>query len=328
MSADCFVGIDGGGSKTKAVLCTASGRVLARTHTGPCALIGPPTPEIREHLRHLTATLCRDAQVTPQAVARWCLGLNGIDFVDEIPTQFAALTETLGVPSERVLLVNDGIIALAGTGSAPVAAILQHGSGFTSAYRRQFGQETLFDHLNVGRIFDLRFELQALLARMIDGRAEITPLKERVLRHFHIDDERTYAELAFRRRIPISLILHTPDLVFEGWLAGDAAATWLVTQAIESYAVTTEAMLRRAGKGAELFLGGGVINRAPEPFWQLLTARLHKTDAHLLIGKPQFPPEFGAVALCAFHSGIDPAVFFGRLMAEQEREKHEDAHVA
>lgn len=308
-----FLGIDGGASKTRAILITDTGTILAHESGAGSSIVGHPHPTALETLGGMARTLCARAGIAIADIAMCGLGLNGIDFADEIPDQHATLAEDLSLPAERLVLVNDGIVALWGASSAPAAAILQHGSAFTGGYRTRFGDETLYDHLGVGRVFDIRYELATLIARMLDGRAEPTPLLESALAHYGVAGA-DYAEALFRQRIPRDQFRGTASLIFTAWQAGDPAAESLVQCALDDYAITAKALVKHtASDSADIAFGGGVLRQAPKAFWEILAERVQRRYPRVTVKTPDLPPEYGAALMAAFHAGIPPAPLFTAL---------------
>jgi N-acetylglucosamine kinase-like BadF-type ATPase len=315
MNAKLLVGIDGGAGKTTGLLCDADGAILAKSRHGPSALLGTAeaSPDAWKTLRRITAELCESAGVPQSAIARWAFGLNGIDFADELPDQRRKLAQTLSIGEDEFSLVNDGIAALWGATPSPAAAIFQHGSGITSAWRARPGGDTLFDSLNVGDVFDIRGELVRLAARMIDGRQPATPLLDHFLDHVGVG-AKEFSEAAFRRRIDPARLATTPPLVYQAWLSGDKAAAWLVEQAISDYAVTAATMGKLTrGDQPDLCFGGGVIRQAPAAFWQDLRAALARLMPGARVVQPRLAPEAGAALLAAFTVGVDTQSMFERM---------------
>jgi N-acetylglucosamine kinase-like BadF-type ATPase len=320
MTEQVFIGIDGGGSKTAGAIADVSGRLRGSCLGGRSAIVGDPLPESLDVLKGAVDSLLDRAKASLDDVACCGIGLNGIDFEDERPRQHAAIAGALGIAPERMILVNDGIAALWGATPAPAAGLLQHGSGFTSAFRAQFGGETLFDHLNVGRTFDLRHELLSLVARMIDGRIAPTPLKEAVLAHLEVADEGEYAEAVYRGRLSPAKRLTTPPLIYSAWEQGDAGAAVLVERAADDYALAAAGMVRRIGQpAAEVAFGGGVIDQAPAAFWDLLAARVRRLCPEAATVRPRLSPAVGAVIMAAHACGVEPGSYFGLIEQEQNR---------
>jgi N-acetylglucosamine kinase-like BadF-type ATPase len=314
-----FIGIDGGASKTLGVMIDERSTLLAGAKGGPSSIIGAPSQTARKVLRGIKRQLCAAAGVAPTTVAGIALGLNGIDFPDEFPMQHVALSAALEVSPARLLLVNDGIVALWGASPAPVLAIVQHGSGITCASRTAYGREQLFDHLNAGRLFDMREALATLIVRMIDGREKPTPLKGAALRYYDHADETTFAAALFRRRIPDQRFRTAISVLFAAWQAGDPAAARLVKLAVEDYLRTARALIARTGnEQCEIAFGGGVINNAPPEFFALLADGVQSTYPEVTVLRPQLPPAYGAALLIAFHHGYDPATLFARLHKQVE----------
>jgi N-acetylglucosamine kinase-like BadF-type ATPase len=317
-----FLGLDGGGHKTLGLLMDAAGAVLA-CDRGLGSAIGPdPAPERCAVLRELQARVCAQAGIPPTEVAQIGLGLSGIDFEDEFAHQHRVLSEALRIPGERLILVNDGVVALWGASPADSAAIVHHGSGVTHAYRAGFGTERPFDHLDAGRLFDLRHEVAAAVARMIDGRLAPTPLKDAVLRHYGLTED-TFADHWYRQRIPREVFRTAHIHVWEGWLHGDPAATHLVEQAAADYIVTACALIRHTGNPqCEVAFGGGVLNHAPDRLLELLAEGVRAEFPHASVLRPRLSPAHGAALMAAFHAGLDPRPLYARMLNDSLSGEH------
>ncbi len=316
MSENIYLGIDGGGTKTTAVIIDAGGRIRSAERTGGSAIVGKPSDRSCAVLGQLVEAVCKQAGVARGDLTRCAIGLNGIDFADELSMQTAELSAALGIPLDTRAVVNDGIVALWGATSREPAAMLQHGSGFTGAYRGRYGEERLFDHLSIGRTFDMRYELVALVARMIDGRVQPTPLKEKVLAWFDVR-EGDYCESIFRGWVKRERIATTPPLIFDAWASGDDddAADTLIQRAAADYALAATAMLARVGSDdADVIFGGGVIEQAPEAFWKLLSARVREHLPNARTRPPDLPPEYGAAIMAGYLGGCDPRGLFEKVL--------------
>jgi N-acetylglucosamine kinase-like BadF-type ATPase len=306
-----YMGIDGGGTKTIGTLADDTGAILAQCQAGPSAIVGVPAPASCAVLQAVTAQLCAAVGVSPAAIARLGLGLNGVDLPDETVMQHAVLSRALALPPERFILVNDGIVALWGATPAPAAAILQHGTGFTAAYRSAYGNERTFDHLDVGRFFDLRAEALALVARMIDGRAAVSPLKAAILTALGHPDEKDYAEIVLLRKIPPAQAASLLPVVFRVAEAGDSATVALVERAIADYVCTAEAMIRKIGHGEpDVVFGGGRLLSAPDWFWRRLEEGVRAGFPGARVKRPELSPAVGAVIMAAHANGCPPGRFF------------------
>ncbi len=347
MSTMFFVGIDGGASKTAGVLCDSEGQVLARCRKGGCVIGVPPSAGslavlggvVNELLGHCPGGLSADWHCG--------LGVSGIDFADQIPGQVQAIRQSVGsavgsaavrrfFPDNpvaggdkkpltgplqtderqadgRLTIVNDGIVALWGASPAARAGIIQHGSGLTSALRRELGGEQLYDCLDTSGLCDLRQEAVRVVSRMIDGRCPRTGLMDHLLRHWHVEHPEQFSEMVYRGMIPWQRLWSSAPTVFQCWLAGDAAADRLVRKAAEDYARMAQAIAVRIGGDAELALGGGVLQQAPPRFWHLLAAELRRFASGSTLRKPALAPEEGAAVMACHYAGADARKLFAGL---------------
>jgi len=312
MGEALLAGIDGGGTKTAGVLLTATGRVLATATTGPSILDARPGARACAELRAAADALCERASVDRDAVTFWGLGVNGVDFADEHAAQHAAVCGHLGIPADRTVLVNDGIGALWGASSEARSVNVQHGTGFTAAYRSRLGSEELFDHLGTGLVFDIRRQVLPLVVRMIDGRRPATSLRDAILAHFGVGDPRQFSAAVYRRRFPRHLLKTTQKVVLCAWRDGDPAAESLLAAAIEDYALAAGAMAAHIGPGrpASVTFGGGMISHWPAELWERLACAARRACPKARVHAPLLSPAYGNAVMAAHHAGMEAGALF------------------
>jgi N-acetylglucosamine kinase-like BadF-type ATPase len=124
-----YLGIDGGGTKTRCVLATESG-VLAKAMTGGSNLVRLGEAQARESLRAAVYQVCAAARISPAQVGAICIGAAGAarpEIADKIRAIFA---ELIPAPAANIEVVGDAVIALeAAFGASPgVIAIAGTGS--------------------------------------------------------------------------------------------------------------------------------------------------------------------------------------------------------
>ena len=305
------MGIDGGGTKTIGALADETGTILAECEAGPSSIVGAPSDESCAVLQSVQARLCELAGVRPDAIAWLGLGLNGVDFPQETIMQHGVLSRALAIAPERFILVNDGIAALWGATPAAAAAIVQHGTGFTAAYRSDYGAERPFDNLDSGRFYDLRLEALALVARMIDGRAGVSPLQAAVLACLDHPEEEDYGEIVFLSKytqLQLAAILPAVLRVAE---AGDSATQCMVERAIADYVCTAVTIVRKTGSSTpDVVFGGGRLLLAPEWFLKRIVEGVLQECPGARIRRPGLSPAIGAVIMAAHAGGCAPTRFF------------------
>ena len=306
-----IIGLDSGGAKTAGVLCGADGHVLARGRDVGAAIVGMPDHHFYDVVGTMIADLCDRAGVSQADVSHFAVGLSGVDYPDEQAQQSRLIAERLDL-GERLTLVNDGVVALWGASAAPRLALVQHGSGITSAYRDTYGGETIYDSIDVAEVFDLRRAAIALTARMIDGRAAATGLRDRVLNHCGVDAA-DFAAWFFREPGAKAFRASVAPVVFEAWRDGDAAATWIIDQAVADYVLTAQAMTAGMGEEVEIAFGGGVINQGGAVLQDRLRDRLAAACPRAVQIPVALPPEDGAAVLAGFSMGLPPHPLFETL---------------
>lgn len=263
------IALDGGATKTDCIVGDTAGRVLAFRSTGPVRADVFATGFRErcdadwENLVNVTRDVLKDAGIHGGRSNLLVLALNGIDLPgDEEKVREAV--DPLGLAG-RTLAANDAVAGLWAASREERCAFVSVGSAFTSAGRRTWGKEFLFDHLSQGGPADIRRLAVQTAVRMLDGRMERTAFADRLLEH---SGARGVAELCrrlyagelggeFRQSLPV--------LVFEAQEEGDEAAARIVEQAGADYGLAARAILRRIGAGgssAAAAFGGGVFCRS------------------------------------------------------------------
>ena len=310
-----YLGIDGGATKAEAAIINTSGQILAKTQRRGFMLMSRIQPDQAECLGQLTAEVCKQAGLNREDLTTVVAGMSGVDFPDEHDRQWTDIAGAISLPREKILLVNDGVVALWGATCRSQAVLLHHGTDMITVYRSDLGAEKLFDNLNVGLKFDLRIGLRQMVARMIDGRERATLLKDTILNFLgleearfveavykaqHLDDETLISKEKLTKAVPIAISL---------WEAGDPAAAELISATFDEYLVTIKAMLSRLGTHqADIIYGGGLIKHTSERFKQTL---LKRTEEQFPGASPKFaelPPSVGAALMAAYKVGeaIEP----------------------
>jgi N-acetylglucosamine kinase-like BadF-type ATPase len=121
-----YLGIDGGGTKTTCGLGDET-RLLSTALAGGCNPVRHGAERARTTVQSAVSQACIQANVSPQAIARSCIGVAGISAPGVAPMLSQAISD---VVSGEVLVVGDhqialeaafgkcpGVIVIAGTGS-------------------------------------------------------------------------------------------------------------------------------------------------------------------------------------------------------------------
>ena len=125
-----YLGIDGGGTKTRCVLADETS-VLARAMTGGCSVIRFGEQKAREALHSAIGQVCASARISPDRISGICIGVTGAarpaiaekirGILRELISEGAqARIEVIGdheIALEAAFGADPGVIAIAGTGS-------------------------------------------------------------------------------------------------------------------------------------------------------------------------------------------------------------------
>ena len=318
-----FVGVDGGATKTTAVVVDAAGRERGRGTAGSSnqAAVGLE--------RAVAAVQAAVAEATraiggPEALAVAWIGLAGVDR----PGDREAMLAHLGLLAGAVRLTNDGELVLSALpGGVGVAAIA--GTGSITIGRDPGGKRVRaggWGHLigDEGSGWGLgRGALQAA-ARAADGRGPGTALLDAVLRHWDLTDPSEIIGRVYHREDKAT-IARLSALVFAAARDGDAVARNLVAQAAAEIALGIRAVaeaLDLAEGPLPLALAGGLLAGTPE-FRAAALRRVRRwrpVDPVVVVAEPAASAARAAISLNEAEAlAVDPTVVHGRTAHQEGR---------
>lgn len=264
MTRPIVIGIDGGGTSTRVAFADLDGRELAR-RDGPAGLIEPTDPErSAARLITLVRSAAAEAGVTLPARAL-CAGLAGAGAAVLRDAVRAALEDAGLVAPRRVLVVEDGEIALDGALGDEAGILLAAGTGSVAWGRAEDGRVARCG--GWGRIVGdegsayglVRDAIRAGL-RGLDGRGEESALLAEILGAVGLTEPRALPP--WLTRTGKAEVAALAPLVLERAIAGDPTASRVVEEASAELALHVQALLRRLGPWSgpvPLVLHGGLL---------------------------------------------------------------------
>jgi glucosamine kinase len=140
-----YLGIDGGGTKTRCVLADETA-VLAQVMTGGCSVIRLGEKQARESLHGAIRQVCTTAKIPPERIAAVCIGATGVARPEIAETIRKIVGEmilaTAGANSApKIEVVADTVIALEAAFGAGPGVIVIAGTG-SIAYGRDLAGHT------------------------------------------------------------------------------------------------------------------------------------------------------------------------------------------
>ncbi len=314
MAEILIAGVDGGASKTRAVILSSGGAVLGgATAQSASAYHREPEEAADIVLAAVREAAARAGGLRPLAAIG--AGLAGADDPMIRDRLIRAITGSGLAPIVHVdhdaaaalaggLGLEPGIVIVAGTGSVAFGV---DGSGRRA---RAGGWGPLLDDEGSGYAIG-RSVLRAAM-RAHDGRSPSTTLAVAVRARFGLDS--LAALKASVRGFSIDQVAAVAPLAVEAARAGDGVALGILAQAATGLADMIAAVARALGwtDTLPLVAAGGVFE-AGAMITRPMTAALDRVSLRVEIRSARFPPEIGAALLAAQAAGLAAEEFVDRL---------------
>jgi N-acetylglucosamine kinase-like BadF-type ATPase len=312
-----ILGIDGGGTKTFALVADERGRLLGFGQAGPSNHQGPGLETAMAAVERAGREALTSAGVRADDVAIVSCGLGGAD----LPEDFAMLQPALeGLNlGASVDLRNDTQVALRAGTHESWGVVLICGTGFNVAGRAPDGREICFPGLgwisgDWGGAEALAFEMVRLVMREDDGRGPPTALTPMLLAALEQPSAYELMRALYHRRIARPRLLSHVPLVFRAAMLGDEPAQSLIIRLGEELGTSAVAVIRRLGLEAqpvEVVLGGSVFKGEGPLLTDTLIQVIHRAAPRAVLARPAFEPVVGAILLGLEAAGvrIDDAVY-------------------
>jgi len=254
------VGVDGGGSKTLAVVVDGQGNERGRGIAGSSNHTGVGIEQAVQHIYSAVEEATRPAGCSLPLQCAW-FGLAGIDRPDD----YTLLLPYLQPLAQRVRLTNDaelalsglpdgvGIALIAGTGSIALGHDAKGSNARAGGWGHIIGDE--------GSGYDLGRQCLQAVSRAVDGRGQATMLVELLLRHWKLDNASDIIGKIYNDSDKAT-IAALSTLVFAAARDGDEVARGMVENAARELALATVAVknsLDFSGQQVALALGGGLL---------------------------------------------------------------------
>ncbi len=259
-----FLGVDGGQSRTTALIGDAQGHVLGAGQAGPCNHAGASEgrAKLENAVRGSVAQACAEARLDLAQVrfASACLGFSGgPDDKEEIVRPL--------IPAARIEVTNDAWIALAGATAGQPGLIVIAGTGSIALGRNAAGRSARaggwgYVFGDEGGAFDItRHALRAAL-RFEEGWGPATSLRAALLEAAAASSANELLHRMYTPEFPRPGIARLARLVDEAARAGDAVAASILVKAagaLASAAAAVRGQLFRADEPALVCPVGGVF---------------------------------------------------------------------
>ena len=263
---DLFLGVDGGGSKTRALLTDAAGAVLGTGSAGSSNYQAVGFEAAITAIEQAVATAFHDAgRAGPAAAA--CLGLAGAGRPDD-RARFEAWTARANF-AQRCTIVGDaelvlaagtpegwGVALICGTGSIGYARATDGRSARAGGWGYVLGDE--------GSGYDIARHALRLATQTADGRAIAPTILQAALEHWGLSEPQQLVQQIYRSGMAAADIATLAQRIAALCEAGDAHAAAIVDEAAQELARIGLAAARQLGlQRPPLALAGGLFGASP-----------------------------------------------------------------
>ncbi len=271
---DYYLGVDGGGTKTVALVCDETGRDVITVTGDSINYRSEGMTAARAHLRDILSEIERKTGIA--AFRGACIGSSAL-FGAATEEETRAFTEDL-LRAERIRMDSDLFIALKACGTAnALAAICGTGSmaaafdgGGNVVTRGGFGY--LFGDEGSG--YAIAREALFIAARAAEGTEPPTRLTEALCAHFGVKDVYGFTALAYDPPLPRKELAAFAPCVTRCAGQGDPAALAVLRRQADLFADTVRSLAAVLPERPEVFLYGGVFTHD-----QIFTARFKERIA-------------------------------------------------
>lgn len=301
-----FIGVDGGGTKTRAVCIEQASDAFDYQIIGQVTGRGTNQNSVgkqkaKENLRSVIQSLLRTAEAQPTEVEGICLGMSGVDRPDDVQLTKDWVSDL--IPEASIQVRNDAVIALAaGTNGILCGAVVICGTGcialacHNNKEIRASGWGPLLGDIGSG--FWIGQQALTAIANAHDGTGPVTSLTDKILTKLSLEDPTqiigwAYKDYSWERFAALYPAVH------EAAQEGDAVAVDILNRAANGLVACAAAVIRRAAfeDNFAMVLTGGVLLHEDS----LVASKFCEKIMHLApmsrITRAQLSPETAAAVL-------------------------------
>ncbi len=311
MTSDRFVvGIDGGGTKTAAELCSLDGSVVASSHGGPSNFQVIGVDRAARTIVDLVSTCCHSVNCESSAVAAVVAGLTGAGRPGDQQRMAEGLkTEGVrrGFSSMSIAVESDARVALEGAFSGKEGIIVIAGTGSIVFGKNQQGDihraggwgRYLSDE---GSGYTIGKEAIRAVAKMMDGVGIKTSLATMLAKEFPLDTQEAIIHAMYKDNFDVASVV---PVVLAAAEKKDKVATKILDDAAAELMGVIGAVALKLSKGRGKkkiplsFIGSLISNE--NIYSKKLQTAIRKKLPGLVLREPEANPAHGA-ALMALRS--------------------------
>ena len=297
-----FLGIDGGGTKTHAVVTDSDCRVIGEGFSGAANPLRVGLEEAVSHIDQAVADACAQAGIDLGNIDSACAAIAGINHPIHYHTMKDALEDALHVAGlelvtdaraalEGALDGKAGVVVIAGTGSIAIGVNLDG----RTARAGGFGP-TLSDE---GSGYYIAQRALKAVVSSFDGRSPSTTLVERICNRLGVAGPSDLPGVIYNSDSEPVDIAPLAEVVDEAAREGDEVARQILSAAGHELGRLAASVIDKLGLHSSSFRVAcvGSVFRSGEFVLEPLREAVSLIAPHAEIGPPLYPPAIGAVKL-------------------------------
>lgn len=309
------LGVDGGGTRTVALIANEKGRVLGRGEAGPSNYHTAGLAAAAEGIRQAVHLAIADAGIVEPALGAAFFAIAGVDRPIDRQILSAAIARTeLSCP---VLLAHNAAATLAGaTGGQPGVVVIAgtgaitYGEDDQGSMARAGGYGPLLGDEGSG--YDIGRKALIAAMRAEDGRGPQTILVERFKQRFMLEQMADLINLVYGNPAPLQRteIAGLAPTVMQVAREGDPVAREILRVAGRELGLAAAAVLQRLkwepGKRVPV-AGSGMVFTAGSMLALPMEQLIRSVCSQAEMCQPKHTPAYGAALLALRMLGIRPA---------------------
>ena len=290
-----YLGVDGGGSKTTAVVSDENGNIVGSACGKTINYYSNPYETVRQNFRELID------EIGIHDYASVCIGMSALseraddktaaDFVNGILTaDKTVMTSDVEIALDAVECNCARAVLICGTGSMAAAVDVDGNNFHAGGWGYLLGDE--------GSGYAVALNAIKKILKQLDESNDL--LVEKFRKFFDVKTEEDILERFYNPPIQRDVLASFCKSVFEAYREGSSIAADVIEHEADEAAELAEKILSKLPENSPLYLYGGLFENNPE-YVELLNKKI-SVKAELLT----YPPVIGAVLDAVRNDGIIP----------------------
>jgi N-acetylglucosamine kinase-like BadF-type ATPase len=277
----CVVGVDGGTTKTIALVADGRGHILGAGRGGNSNWTGPDVERPMQVVIDTVRQALKQTGLCGDDIAMGVFGLAGADWPEDYERRQVVL-ERSGI-ARRVVVKNDALVGWRAGTRERYGVVIVAGTGSNTAIIAPDGREWCYGYyVRYGGAGDVARDAIYAVLRQQDGRGPPTSLTEIVLSRLGYPHAEALLKALYTHKLDPQQVLTLCPLVFEAAYSGDEVATSLIVRQGEALAEYATAGIKRFGMqdlAFDVVLSGSLFKGKGPLLVDTITQAVHR-DHH------------------------------------------------